>query len=69
MIIFLRNLWDLRSGLLSHSFSNSNKKCRAAIEYFDIKDDNYVEVAKEMFFKSICTLNTLERCFLIDKDE
>ncbi|MGI8582513.1 MAG: hypothetical protein ACR2KX_09960 [Chitinophagaceae bacterium] len=64
MILFLRNLWDLRSGLLSHSFSNSNKDCKRAIEYFGIKDDNYIEVAKDIFIKSIHTLNTLESIFL-----
>jgi len=60
MIVFLRNLWDLRSGLLAHSFSNSNSKCKKAIKYFGIKEDNYIEVAKEIFIKSIYTFNTLE---------
>ena len=64
MITFLRKLWDLRSGLLSHSFSNSNKDCKKAIEYFGIKSDNYIEVAKEIFIKSVYTLNTLEKRFL-----
>lgn len=66
MITFLRKLWDLRSGLLAHSFSNSNKECKKAIEYFGIKSDNYVEVAKEIFIKSISTINTLEKEFLLD---
>ncbi len=69
MITFLRMLWDLRSGLLSHTFSNSNKDCKAAIKFFDIKDDNYIEVAKEIFIKSVYTLNTLERYFLTDNEE
>lgn len=60
MISFLRHLWNLRSGLLAHSFSNSNEKCKKAIKYFGIEEDNYVEVAKEIFIKSIFTLNTLE---------
>lgn len=64
MILFLRNLWNLRSGLLSHSFSSTNKECMQAIEYFGIRDDNYVEVAKNIFIKSIFTLNTLEKKFL-----
>lgn len=66
MIEFLRNLWDLRSGLLAHSFSNSNSKCKKAIKYFGIRDDNYVEVAKEIFTKSIYTFNTLEGKLLTD---
>lgn len=67
MIEFLRNLWDLRSGLLAHSFSNSNKKCIKAIQYFGIKDDNYIEVAKEIFVKSIYTFNTLEGKLLTEE--
>ncbi len=64
LITFLRKLWDLRSGLLSHSFSNSNKDCKKAIEYFEINNANYLEVAKEIFIKSVYTLNTLEKRFL-----
>lgn len=64
MILFLRNLWFLRSGLLAHSFSDSNKDCKKAIEYFGIKGDNYIDVAKNIFLKSIYTLNTLEKKFL-----
>jgi hypothetical protein len=64
MITFLRMLWDLRSGLLSHSFSNANKACKEAIMYFDLRDDNYVDVATNIFVKSIYTLNTLETKFL-----
>jgi len=60
MFVFLRHLWNLRSGLLAHSFSNSNDKCKKAIKYFGIKDDNYVAVAKEIFIKSVYTFNTLE---------
>ncbi|MFA6667610.1 MAG: hypothetical protein WCS51_04610 [Bacilli bacterium] len=67
MIVFLRNLWDLRSGLLSHSFSSSNAKCKKAIKYFNLKDDNYIEVAKDIFTKSIYTLNTLENRFLTNE--
>jgi len=64
MIAFLRTLWDLRSGLLSHSFSNANKACKQAIKYFGLRDDNYVEVATDIFVKSIYTLNTLENRLL-----
>lgn len=68
MISFLRHLWNLRSGLLAHSFSNSNDKCKKAIKYFGIRDDNYVEVAKDIFKKSIFTLNTLENKLLMDEN-
>lgn len=67
MILFLRNFWNLRSGFLSHSFSDSNKDCKRAIEYFRIKNDNYIEVAKDIFVKSIYTLNTLEKRFLLNE--
>ena len=63
-IQFLRRLWDLRSGLCAHSFSNANKKCKEAINYFGLGDNNYVEVARDIFVKSIYTLNTLENRFL-----
>lgn len=69
MITFLRMLWDLRSGLFAHSFSNSNKACNKAIEYFGIRNDNYIQVAKDIFIKSIFTLNTLERELLVDNSD
>ncbi len=65
MFQFLRNLQSLRSGLIAHSFSKSDKKCKRAMEYFAIKDDNYIEVARNIFVKSIYTLNTLEKHFNI----
>lgn len=64
MILFLKTLWDLRSGLLSHSFSNANKACKKAIKYFNFREDNYVEVATDIFTKSIFTLHTLENRLL-----
>ena len=64
MIIFLRNLYDLRSGLFAHTFSNSNKACVKAMKYFNITNDNYTEVAKEVFIKSIYSLTTLDKLFL-----
>lgn len=64
MMDFLRNLWDLRSGLLAHSFSDSNEKCKKAIRYFEIKENNYIDVARDIFIKSIYTLHTLEKKFL-----
>ena len=67
MNTFLRTLYDLRSGLLAHSFSDSNEKCKKAMLYFGIKDDNLNKVAEEIFIKSVYTMNTLER--LLDKND
>lgn len=64
MILFLKNLYSLRSGLFAHSFSSSNKECKKAIEYFNLNENNYTEVAKEIFIKSIYTLYTLENRLL-----
>lgn len=63
MMKFLRSLQDLRSGLIAHGFSKSNKSCQKAIQYFGLKADNYREVAKEIFINSITTLHTLENLF------
>ncbi len=67
MIAFLRHLQSLRSGLIAHSFSKTNKNCKKAMEYFEIGKKNYNEIAKEIFIKSIYTLNTLERVLLNEK--
>lgn len=67
MIVFLRQLYKLRSGLLAHSFSNSNDDCKTAIKYFGIKDNNYIEVARAIFVKSIYTMNTLEKHFILNE--
>ncbi|TAJ10440.1 hypothetical protein DMA11_19035 [Marinilabiliaceae bacterium JC017] len=63
MFEFLRNLQSLRSGLMAHTFSKSDKNCKKAIAYFALSDENYIEVAKEIFIKSVFTLNTLENQF------
>lgn len=68
LIIFLKQLYALRSGLLSHTFSESNKKCKEAIKYFRLNEHNYVEVAKDIFVKSIATLKTFEDQFLSNKE-
>ena len=60
MIEFLRHLQNLRSGLVAHRFSESNKAVKKAMSYFNLTDGNYVEVAKDIFIKSIYTMNTLE---------
>lgn len=69
MIKFLRSLQDLRSGLIAHRFSKSNKNVKRALEYFEIKDDNLVEVATDIFIKSIRTLDTLESSLIPDERE
>lgn len=69
MFEFLRHLQNLRSGLIAHRFSQSNKSLADALEYFKLKDDNYVEVAKEIFIKSVYTLNTLEKRLLKDNTD
>jgi len=53
MIIFLKKLWDLRSGLLSHSFSEKNVACQKAIQYFGLREDNYKEVATDIFINRL----------------
>ncbi|WP_041633015.1 hypothetical protein [Maribacter sp. HTCC2170] len=63
MFEFLRNLQNLRSGLIAHSFSESNSDCKKALKYFKIEDDNYMEVLEEIFIKSVHTFNTLEEYF------
>lgn len=69
MFVFLRNLQNLRSGLIAHTFSDSNKDCKKAIKYFGIEGRNYAEVLEEIFIKSVYTLNTLEKYFNLDKEE
>ena len=64
---FLRNLQDLRSGLIAHAFSKSNKKCEKAIKYFDVESDNYVEVLKVIFIKSLRIFNNLEKYLELNK--
>ena len=64
MMLFLRNLQALRSGLIAHRFSASNKNTKKALDFFDLRDDNYQAVAAEMFIKSVWTLRALQRKFL-----
>ena len=63
MIEFLKHMQGLRSGLVAHRFSESNKKTKKAIQYFDLQNNNYIHVANEIFIKSIHTLNTFEHQF------
>ena len=57
---FLRHLQSLRSGLIAHTFSNSNKECKKAFEYFNFNERNLIDIQKEIFKKSISTFSTLE---------
>lgn len=66
---FLRNLQNLRSGLIAHSFSESNKDCKKAIKYFGIESDNYAKVLEEIFVKSVFTFNTLEKHFNLQEEK
>jgi len=68
MFTFLKNLQALRSGLIAHTFSKSNSSCIRAMKYFKIDGNNYQDVQEEIFIKSIYTLNTLERKFMLDKE-
>ena len=63
LITFLRNLHDLRSGMMAHRFSNSNKNFQKAMGFFDLKEDSYRRVAHDIFVKSLYTLNTLGKYF------
>ncbi|MBS1529177.1 MAG: hypothetical protein JSU01_02620, partial [Bacteroidetes bacterium] len=69
MFVFLRHLYNLRSGMIAHRFSDSNKRCQEAVAYFRITDDNYREVAFDIFVKSLFTLNTLAGLFLDANDD
>jgi len=64
---FLRNLQNLRSGLIAHTFSETNKDCKKAIKYFGIENDNYMKISEEIFVKSIYTFNTLEKYFKLNE--
>ena len=61
MMEFLRSLQDLRSGLVAHRFSSSNTMTAKALEYFSIGKKDFNEVARDIFIKSIWTMNTLEK--------
>ncbi|GAB3788458.1 hypothetical protein GCM10028818_55050 [Spirosoma horti] len=64
MIEFLRNLQNLRSGLVAHRFSESNDSVKKTMKYFNLNDDNYMQVAEDIFVSSILTMNTLENRLL-----
>ncbi|MCY1719218.1 hypothetical protein OU798_02640 [Prolixibacteraceae bacterium Z1-6] len=67
MFEFLRNLQNLRSGLIAHSFSDSNKDCKKAIDFFGIGNESYINVLDDIFVKSIYTFNALEKHFKLDE--
>lgn len=60
IILFLKNLYKLRSGLLVHSFSNRNKDCRNAMVHFHFEQKTYQEIARDIFERAIKMLNFLE---------
>lgn len=64
LITFLKNLQDLRSGLIAHRFNDSNKYCKWAVAYFKIEENGYRETAMDIFIKSLHTINTLGTFFL-----
>jgi len=66
MFIFLRHLQNLRSGMIAHKFSESNKSCKKAMEYFELTNDNYKNVGANILVKSLWTLNLLDKLFLDD---
>ncbi|WP_431609262.1 hypothetical protein [Chryseobacterium sp. 'Rf worker isolate 10'] len=68
MINFLRKLQDLRSGMIAHRFSNANKNVKKAMDYFGLTEENYRNVAMDIFIKSLFTLNTLSSLFLDEND-
>lgn len=69
MITFLRNLQDLRSGMIAHRFSNGNKNVKSAVDYFRLNEQSYRQVALDIFSKSLSTLNTLTHQFLGQDEE
>lgn len=67
MFVFLRNLQNLRSGLMAHSFSESNKECKKALAYFKIEENNLIKASEDILTKSIFTFNTLEKHFKLNE--
>jgi hypothetical protein len=68
LIEFLRNLQSLRSGLIAHRFSNSNSDLQKALRYFNLDENNRVEVARKIFFNAIWMVNSLEM-YLVNQVE
>lgn len=64
MLVFVRHLQNLRSGMIAHKFSESNKNCKKAIEYFKMTGQNYRDVAAEILAKSLWTINALSGLYL-----
>lgn len=63
-IIFLRYLQDLRSGLIAHRFSENNVKVKGAFKYFSQEENNWGEMAKQIFIKSIRFIKAIEERLL-----
>lgn len=64
LFVFLKHLQNLRSGMIAHKFSEKNKSCQQAMEYFAMTADNYRDVAINIMGKSLWTLNTLSHLFI-----
>lgn len=64
MFIFIRHLQNLRSGMIAHKVSESNKNYKKSIEYFGVTGENYHEVAASILGKSIWTISMLSKSFL-----
>lgn len=67
MFTFIRHLQNLRSGMITHKFSESNKNCGKAMQYFGLTTENYREVASTILVKSLWTIKALTTLFLEDK--
>lgn len=63
MITFIKNLQNLRSTTVAHRRSDSNKKSKDTLEYFNIGNDSLKNVFDEILIKTIMIFNTLEKAF------
>jgi len=60
IIEYLKNLQRLRSGLVAHRYSESNKELQKAFEFFDLSKNGERETLKNILIKCIQIMNTLE---------
>lgn len=65
MIKFIRNLQDLRSSAVAHRKGKNYEKIKI---FFDIDNKSLPSVFEDILIKSIFTLNSLEKRFLLKKD-
>jgi hypothetical protein len=50
--------------MIAYQYSNSNKNVKNAVTYFGLTEENYREVAMDIFVKSLYTFNTLTNLLL-----